>query len=678
MKLLNFSLIKLTTYLIIGIIIAYYTEISFEIALVQLLILSIGLILSYFFLSSHSKLTYIFGGFVCITFISVGIFTSKVYDDTLQDSHYINSGIEFSEYQNITFKITKRLKPDNYNTKYFAKVVNLNGDKSSGKILLNIKKDSLVKQLTIGNHFFTNNKLTEVTKPKNPFQFNYNSYLKHRNVYHQLYLNKNELLTLNYTENSIDSYSDSFRNTINIRLKNAGFNKDALSIINALLLGQRQDISPEIYNNYVNAGVIHVLAVSGLHVGIIYLILSFLLRPLHRFIYGKHIIKPALIILFLLAFAFITRLSPSVTRAVTMFSIITLAQFLKRPTNIYNTLTISAFVMLLFKPIYLFDVGFQMSYLAVFAIVVIQPLLYNLIKIPYKIPDYFWKVFTVTIAAQIGVAPISLFYFHQFPGLFFISNLVIIPAVTVILFVGILIILLALVNVIPVFIVNTFSYVIEKLNTFIGWIAQFENFLLKDIPFNISYVLGTYLVIISSLYFWKTKHFRALNFTLFSILVLSGILIFTKYENSSNEIVIFNKSQKTIIGQKYGSRLVVNHNLDSTTIKNDNVLKNYVVGNYIKHSISDNLKSVYANQNDMLLVIDSLGIYTTETFKPNYILLTNSPKINLNRLIDSIKPKQIIADASNYKTYVNRWKATCAYKKIPLHSTYEKGAFVIK
>ena len=151
-------------------------------------------------------------------------------------------------------------------------------------------------------------------------------------------------------------------------------------------------------------------------------------------------------------------LSPSVTRAVTMFSIVTCAQFLKRPTNIYNTISISIFLMLLVKPIYLFDVGFQMSYLAVLAIVSVQPMLYKLWKTPNLVIDKFWQILTVTIAAQLGVAPLGLFYFHQFPGLFFISNLVIIPVLGIILGLGIFVIFLALLDSLPEVIAEVFSF----------------------------------------------------------------------------------------------------------------------------------------------------------------------------------------------------------------------------
>lgn len=678
MKLLNFTIIKLTLCLIAGIIIAFYVPVSFELASLLLLVSAIGLCLSYLFFGSQSKLKYVFSIFTFLTFISVGIFNVKIHDERLHSSHYMNSEIQIEARYDYSFSIKKRLKPDNYNNKYIVEIRSLNSQKSSGQVLLNLNKDSLKTDLKVGQLYFTNTKLSEVVKPKNPFQFDYNNYLKKRNIYHQFYLDHSTIIQLYKSEVSLYSYADDFREKVSVNLEKSGFDKDALSIINALLLGQRQDISSEIYNNYVNAGVIHILAVSGLHVGIIFLILSWLFKPLHRLKYSKHLLKPILIITILWGFAFVAGLSPSVTRAVTMFSIITCAQFLKRPTNIYNTLTISAFVMLLFNPIYLFDIGFQMSYLAVLAIVSIQPMLYGLITIPYKIPDYFWQIFTVTLAAQIGVAPISLFYFHQFPGLFFVSNLVIIPAVTVILALGIPLIALAFFNAIPNFMVKTFNYIINSLNDFIGWIAQFEDFLFRDLPFNIYYVFCSYLFIVSGLQLWKNQSYKVLKYTLLSVLLFSGVTIYTKYENSRNELVVFNKSRKTVIGKKQNSQLLFHHNLDSISYNNDKTLKNYKVGNFIYETSSDSLSSIYTFNSELLLVIDSLGVYNTSSFKPEYVLITNSPKLNLNRLIDSLQPKTIIADASNYKSYVQRWKATCINKKIPFHSTYEKGAFVLK
>ena len=491
-------------------------------------------------------------------------------------------------------------------------------------------------------------------------------------------MSNDEFIELKNTSKSINGYADTFRNRVNEKLKNYDFKTDVLAIINALLLGQRQDISPEIYNNYVNAGVIHILAVSGLHVGIIFLILNWLFKPLHRFKYGKHLIKPLLIILILWSFAFVAGLSPSVTRAVTMFSIVTCAQFLKRPTNIYNTISISIFLMLLVKPIYLFDVGFQMSYLAVLAIVSVQPMLYKLWKTPNLVIDKFWQILTVTIAAQLGVAPLGLFYFHQFPGLFFISNLVIIPVLGIILGLGIFVIFLALLDSLPEVIAEVFSFIIDTLNAFIVWVAQFETFLLKDVSFSLYHLLVSYLVLISVIFLWKEKTIKYLNYALMSLLLYSSVMLYTKHQNSYNEFIIFNKNRATIIGEKRNTNLQITHSFDSLKMKSDNTLKNYKVGRYINLTTIDNLNFVYPFKDDYILVVDSLGVYETKKLMSKYVLLTNSPRINLNRLIDSLKPKYIIADASNYKSYVQRWKTTCMNKKIPFHSTYEKGAFVLK
>ncbi|GGI56690.1 ComEC/Rec2 family competence protein [Winogradskyella haliclonae] len=678
MKLLNFAVIKLTICLICGIIIGFYFSIPIKTILISLSLFTLSLIVSYFYCETYKKSSLLFTGFAFAVFILVGILSTSIYDETNRSLHYVNSTIEYTNYQDFSFRIKKRLKSDNYNHKYIAEIESLNAKKAIGQILINLDKDSLQNELTVDNLYFTNTKLSEVVKPKNPFQFDYHNYLKQRNVNHQIYIKQDELILLKSDSKSIAGYAHAFRKSVNFKLKKNGFKPEALAIINALLLGQRQDISPEIYNNYVNAGTIHILAVSGLHVGIIFLILTQILKPLHRIKHGKHVIKPILIVLLLWCFAFIAGLSPSVTRAVTMFSIIAISQHLRRPTNIYNTLTISAFLMLLFKPIYLFDVGFQMSYLAVLAIVSIQPILYNLWKAPNLVLNKFWEIFTVTVAAQIGVAPIGLFYFHQFPGLFFVSNLVIIPVLGLILGLGILVIALALLNILPSVLVTVFSFIINTLNAFIAWVAQFEDFLLRDISFSIYHVFSSYLIIITGLYLWKRRTLKSLHYSLMSLLLFSCVLLHTKYKNTCEEFIIFNKNRTTVLAKKTNQSLMLYHDLDSLTTKEDKTIKNYQVGSFINTTFNDSLKTVYTYKNNIILIIDSLGIYNVNGFKPNLILLRNSPKINLDRLIDSLKPEQIIADASNYKSYVNRWKQTCMHKKIPFHSTYEKGVFILK
>lgn len=678
MKLLNFPFIKFTTCLILGIVFQHYFNLSFQHITILLITLIGALSLNFIYSNYSYKATNTFGLLALLAFFVLGTFAYTINDHILDKSHYTHLNLNQGHPQNIRFKIKKRLKPDRYNDKYYVDVISINAIKTNGRLLLNIEKDSLKSVLDVGSVYQSNSKLTEVPSPLNPFQFDYSTYLKQRQVHHQIYTESSALFQISTASKSLYTYADQLRKTINRKLIASGLEGNTLSIINALLLGQRQDIDPDLYNNYVNAGTIHILAVSGLHVGIILLLLNLLLKPLHLIKYGRHYIKPIIIIIVLWSFAIVAGLSPSVTRAVIMFSIIAIAMHLKRQTNIYNTVAISAFFILLFQPIYVLDVGFQMSYLAVIAIVSIQPLLYKLWRPHYYITDKLWQIFTVTIAAQCGVAPISLYYFHQFPGLFFVSNLVIIPFLGIILGFGIFIIGLIFIDQLPRFIVHTFTFIIDSLNGFIVWVAQFENFLLRDIPFSWPHVLASYFFIISSIQLWKHKTFKSISYTLLSLILFSGVLLYTKYNTATSEFIIFNKNRHSILAERHHTQLTVYHNLDSLIYKQDKVLQNYKVGSFIDSTIEQSIENVYLFKGKTLLVIDSLNTYNVTSFQPNYILLRNSPKLNLDRLIGKIQPNEIIADASNYKSYVERWKSTCKAKKIPFHSTYEKGAYIIK
>jgi competence protein ComEC len=332
--------------------------------------------------------------------------------------------------------------------------------------------------------------------------------------------------------------------------------------------------------------------------------------------------------------------------------------------------------LLLFKPLYLFDVGFQMSYTAVIAIASIKPLLASLWFPKLKLVNYFWQLMCVTTAAQIGVVPISLFYFHQFPGLFFLSNLVILPFLGFILGFGIIVILLAVLNILPSFIAEALGFCIGTMNDFISWVSHQERFVFTDISFSPVFLVVSYLVIISLFFYFKKPTYSRLIIVLISVLFIQSAFLFENYKNHSKEFVVFHKSQTSLIGIKEDAKLTIASNWNRLTQANDKVIKNYKVGNSIETIENSNLESVYEFDTQKLLVIDSLGVYQVKSFKPDYVLLRNSPKINLVRMIDSLSPKLIIADGSNYKSYVSRWKETCEKQKIPFHITSEKGAFV--
>lgn len=650
---------------------AYYFYIPTILSLYIALGFFVLFCVSYFIERKKLNKTIIFGVLLCLSTTTFGILFTNIHNEKRQSTHYLQHSTEDKP---ITFRIKSVLKPSRYSEKYIITVLNIGDANANGKALLNVAKKDSRARLNVDNIYTTKATFDEIQKPLNPNQFNYKSYLEKQYIYKQLYIKSDELFLVNSTTHTVYGYADALRKHINNALNDYNFSDDELAIINALILGQRQDLSKDLTTDYINAGAIHILAVSGLHVGLILLILTYILKPLHRIKKGK-LISGLLIITLLWCFAIIAGLSSSVTRAVTMFSIVAFAMHIKRPSNIYNTLAFSILLLVLFKPLIIFDVGFQLSYLAVIAIVSIQPILVNLWEPKYYIPKKLWDVFTVTIAAQFGVLPISLFYFHQIPGLFFIANLIIIPFLGFILGFGLLVVTLASLHILPQFIADLYGGIIQMMNILMAWVSKQEAFLIQGISFSILQVFSGYLIIVFLVLYIKSNRYHWLRLTFVSVILFQCVLIYSEFETVNSNFTIFHKSRHTIIGIKKNKTLVVASNLDST--HHFTSLKSYVIKQRIKTIKHDSIQPLYQFNNHYLLVIDSFGIYNILNLKTDYIVLTNSPKINLERLLKTLQPKTIIADGSNYKSYVERWKATCLKANIPFHSTYEKGAFII-
>lgn len=677
MQFLNGFLVKLAIFLALGIL----TGFSLQIPGAYLWILTGCIFISFsfaFFRAKRQILDDIFFGInTWILIFVLGIMTAHLNKPQNIPRHYEN--FKNTEAKYLQISITESLKQNAYTLPYLVEAEKLifeNSEKKiSGKILLNIDRDSAVDNLKPGIKALVPFRLSKIREPLNPYRFNYREYMHNQRVESQLNLNSAEISILSRRKNNLRAYAETYRDKIIHKLKQESFSKTELAIIQALLLGKRQDISKEIRDNYAAAGLIHILAVSGLHVGIILILLSYILKPLKRFKNGRYI-KTMLLILLMWGFALLAGLSPSVTRAVTMFSFVAVGMQMRRKTSVLNSLFTSLFFLLLLNPYFIFQVGFQLSYLAVFAIVCLQPKLFGLWRPKFKPIKYLWGILSASIAAQIGVLPLSLFYFHQFPGLFFISNLVVLPVLGIILGAGILVIVLSLINLLPHFLAEAYGSLITILNNFISWIATKEDFVFTELHFTIWQSLSAYVVILAFIILIYRKSFRSVLFFLFGIMLFQAGMIFSKAAQFSSEIIIFQKSRKTMLGVKADRKFELYHNLETSAAK-ENSLKDYKIATNIKEIDEDSVPNILGFGNHELLIIDSAAVYKIPHLKPDYILLRNSPKLNLNRLIEQLSPKQIIADGSNYYSYVARWQETAKQQKTPFHHTAKKGAFRI-
>ncbi len=615
-----------------------------------------------------------FGIAAYLCFFAIGYLSYQIRLPHFQPNHY--SQIIPEDAALLQLKVIQSLKPDKFNLKYFAEVKAVNGKETTGKILLNVSKDSLIRPFSSDENVLVYSPISEIPKPLNPHQFDYSKYMESLGVYNQLRISEKNILKTQKGRRTLLGIAQNFRASIVEKLQKTKLETDERAIIQALVLGEKRDIDKNLYNEYAAAGAVHILAVSGLHVGILYFILAFMLKPFKLLKYGNYIYA-ILIVLLLWGFAMLSGLSPSVSRAVTMFSFFAVAKIFNRETNTLNTLFLSFLTLLIINPMWLFQVGFQLSYLAVFFIVWLQPIFYKVGYSKYRIVRKAWTILAVTLSAQIGVLPLTLYYFHQFPGLFLLTNIVVLPFLTILMCGGILIVILSTFEILPDWLAEIYNYMIEGLNGFIHWIAVQEDFLFTDIHFSTLKVLGAYLLILALALFLKRICYSRILLSLMMIAIFIAIYIYDEFETSHNQLLIFQKSKQTLIGYKNGRDFTIFRNDSVENIFENPPLKSFKSSINIANYSEKALPKIFQYNDKNILILDSLGILPKRK-KIHTVLLTNSPKINLNRLIDSLKPKQIVADGSNYFSYVNRWEKTCKLKKLPFRYTAKQGAFPIE
>lgn len=673
MKILKYPIIPITVFFASGIAVSAFLHFSL-LLLCSFVITALLLLVITYRQSCKNLFQNPYFGFstYCMAFV-LGILSYSLHYAPNNPSHYSHA-LKTAKQPVLKGYIAERIKPNDFNEKYYFKIQSVNSEYATGKLLLTVPKDDSQAFFKAGDVILIYETPRPISKPLNPHQFDYASYMEKHNVFHQVKL-KNNYIKAGQVKN-FDYYIESFRDRLTTSFDKQDYSPEVMNIIKALLLGQRQDMDKQITQNYIDAGVIHILAISGLHIAVFFYILTVLFKPLNQFSKKGRLLQLLAILSFLWFFAVIAGLSASVVRAVVMFSIVSIGNYSNRNANTFNSIAVSMLALLIAKPAFLFDVGFQLSYAAVFTIVWLP--LYTKIKISkYKAINYFVDVVIISLVAQLGVLPLSLYYFNQFPLLFPLANIVVIPLVTLILITAITVLALNFVySDLALLIGIVLNRLIKGMNAFINWVASFKDFVIKDISFTLPLTLLLYTIIVFTVLWFFKNEYKRLVALLCSVLVFQCVYIATKLQqNSTDEFIVLNNFNNSVIVHKQHDTALF--------YTNDSLgADNYTISSYTKGIFSDSiivqpLQNVYWYNRHKIVVIDSTGIYDTVR-KPDIVLLTHSPKINLERLLQYFNPKIIIADATNYKSDVSRWKMTCRKKNIPFHATAEKGYYTVK
>ncbi len=558
---------------------------------------------------------------------------------------------------------------------------------------LYFEMDSQVMKLIPGKVIAVSSYIQKIRNNGNPEEFDYQAYLERRNILYQTFIKQENWKIIGHKKvfriiaagSQAKTYArETFRRYI-----------DEHGIVSAMLLGERNQLDHSMKAEFSKAGIMHILAISGLHVGLILLFLNTTLF----FITGTktlRTLRTLLVVLLLWVYAWMTGFSPSVVRATMMFSFFTLGQLTSRKANSYNILAFTAFVMLMLNPYNIFEVGFQLSFLAVLSILFFYPKIYGLLRIRYFIPDKSWQIISVSLAAQILTFPLTIFYFHQFSTWFLLANLIAIPVVF-------LIVLTSL----TLLIVSKFTFVCIYLGIIINYLIHFllsGTRFVNTMPGNLLTGLHVSNVQLISLYICLSLFMMLLvsgkkkyMFMMFALIVVSLNIntVNSFHKNKQNELVVFNVSGMSVINILENKRATC---LLSDTLKNGSVsyaMDNYIIKNNVWNTIKpelisefeypslkifDNSRIIRFGNNDILLLRDDISTWEIKTkLDLDYLIISDGAgMIDLHMLSKAFNVKNIIVDSS-VPYYISTKMVECKdIDSYHVHVVAKEGAFILK
>lgn len=692
MKWLNLiPLLRLVIPFSLGIILAFYqpTEISNAYLLTITIMASVLIIIIRLrAINSRFYARWFFGAFASIFLFFSGFIFANIRAESFNPKHFSNqttSIIKPIAYQGVLIS-----EPEE-KTRSLKAVVQItqikidgNWTTSTGKCLVYFSK-SKAPNLKYGTEITFLKQPEIISPPANFDEFNYKRYLSHHYIYHRIYLSENDYQTTgNQPPNQLKFYAIEWRNFLLKRYEQFGIEGNQLAIVSALTLGKKESISPELKTAYSSAGAMHVLAVSGLHVGIIFLLLRSILAWLDHRKFGS-IIKAVLLILSIWFYAIITGLSPSVIRASTMFTFMIFAVAINRKSNIYNTIALSAFFILLFEPFMILEVGFQLSYLAVIGIVYLHPYLYNLISLKPGLINQAWNITCVSLAAQLATAPLGILYFHQFPSYFLFSNLIVIPAAFAIMVIAIGFQTFAVVPFLGHFFALFLNGIIWSLNWVVQQMEALPNSLISGLDISVVETWLLYSAILS-LALWLTKGFR--KYALYALLFILGLTTTQTIEkwnqHHQKQITIYDTGKQTAI--EYVDGLNVTLIADSLLLTNSDRIQFHVLHHWWKRGLHQSNLLLFENLpyqqialqfgKIRLLKFDKASlnsIQQIEAFNPHIIYVNYYKTQMLSELNLAYKPLIIIGNNTKKKSKA-RLITICKEKGWKYHDMKISGA----
>lgn len=697
-------LVRLVVPFLVGIVSGIYLPVDvFRYPLpvfLLVVVIIIAICIAHYRVSSYSARwlsgTVIMAGMVIIGFLYVNV------RNVVHCPCYFSRLIKDNEY--VIIKIAERLKKDTYAHKAAAEVVAVaKGTRLSpacGRLIVYIPAKDTCRWSYGDWLVITAASIQSTTPPKNPHEFDYRQFLSYRQIYHRAHLKRDEWRRVKHVAGGdLIARLMRWNEWLVEQLRQHVMHPQSHAIASSLLLGNRDYLDRELIRVYSSAGAMHVLAVSGLHVGILYLVIDKILFFADRRNRIGYFLKMLIVIGVIWCYALLTGLSPSVQRASIMFSLIAAGQQLNRSYNIYNVLAGAAWIQVLFNPFVIMEVGFQLSYLAVLGIVMFQKLFYDKAFFRHKLADYFWQITAVSLAAQFTTFPIGLLYFHQFPVCFFLSNLIVIPAALLIMLVGILFFITTPALTLAAVVGKVLNIIILATNRVLFAIEKLPFALIDGVNISTAETWIIYLLIL--LFFIIINHYNRSKLVilfLFTLFILIAINVAENYRQYRQRMfVVYHTPRGTyaydfILGKEnlLFTSPALSENRDRMQfhimphwwvrgIRQNHVFPFYSSFQLMRSGeIAQAGNYVFFHGKRVLIINNTFLIRKGESkCRVDYIVLQNNPQITLEQIRSVYDVKTIIADCSNSAEKINRWEQEAAQTGVLFYNVARSGAFLV-
>lgn len=423
--------------------------------------------------------------------------------------------------------------------------LNNNWKKNEGisRIEINLYSDSTIK---IGDFLLINDSITIPTENILPKIFDYKKYLQIIGIDYFIKTDSKKILHLKNSEFSFYKFAIQAREKCINNIKQHAVNKDELAVISALILGAKSDLDKQLIVDYTQSGIVHILAVSGLHVGLLYVAFLFILSPFKRIL--PKTVFVILVVAFLWFYALIAGLSASVVRATFMCTFVIIASTYKLKITNFNLLASVAFFMVLYDSFVWKQLGFQLSFAAVWSIFAFKNIIDNGNKHKNWLIRNILKACSLSLVAQFSTTPICLYYFGTFPTYFLFANLVAVPLSTFLTYIGISAMLLSSIPYLGFCLSKTLEVGIHLMNSFAHFISELPFATIQHLHISeYTAICAVFLIFIISTLLSNFKFLKLkLKLTLFLLLLISVVQTTVKFNNYRNvSCIIFSKGTLT-------------------------------------------------------------------------------------------------------------------------------------